>query len=160
MSISLSVCLGPKHDSHYSLINPSLLMSCRKVQSAIATESTRPSATAPKKESAGQAQYMNWGFARPTGAGTGVLPSAGVGKGESKAAPVSGLTDYDRQPMSEPSQSRRPHTASVSRPGAVVSRQHRTALYSTVFHFCFILCFDLIPHSFTTCMLLLSAPYH
>jgi hypothetical protein len=74
---------------------------------------------------------MNWGFARPTGAGTGVLPSTGVGKGESKAAPVSGLTDYDRQPMSEPSQSRRPHTASVSRPGAVVSRQppYSTPLY-------------------------------
>lgn len=77
---------------------------------------------------------MNWGFARPTGTGTGVLPATGAGKGESKAAPVSGLTDYDRQPASDPSQSRRPHTASVSRPGAVVSGVERVPLNCTVLY--------------------------
>ena len=131
----------------------SLLDSLRKVHSAIGTESTRPSATAPKKESGtGQAQYMNWGFARPTGTGTGVLPVTGVGKGEAKAAPVSGLTDYDRQPASDPSQSRRPHTASVSRPGAVVSK---------ALPCCAVLCFSVLtlsPYLLKSFTLSLSVP--
>ena len=85
--------------------------------SGAALEQTRPSTTAAQSRqqpvpSQSQAQFMQWGFARPSGT-TGVLP-AGISKGDPRTQTQGGGQGQEYG-QAEQSQNRRPHTANIVR---------------------------------------------
>ena len=103
-----------------SLTPPVYILSNRKVSAGAVLEQARPSTTAVhsrQQPAPTQAQFMQWGFARPSGTGAGagaagVLP-AGINKADPRtlAQGAGQVGDYN----AELSQNRRPHTANIVR---------------------------------------------